>query len=562
MQCRTTRLNRTLGWETDEGSAEEDSAKNRRGSTQGRRTWLLGPRIAAVGLLALGGAGSVAAQPVTITCTSEADGSGRQHCPANTASGVLLIKSTGPTGCLLGKTWGYDDQGIWVTDGCSGDFQAGATSAGMATVDSVRQATDAAGSEAADTPAEADASVQTQADEDAETWGFLDPGKGFLLGKSKAGEVSLSAYALLRYMNQTGDDTFTDHLGNVRPVDLRHDIYSHRILVFLKGWIGVPKLVYNIAFWTVNTTDQDALFGNLGYRFHRKFNLYGGIAGNPGSRSLQGSHPYWLGNDRVMADEFFRPFFTQGVWANGEVAPGLWYNVMVGNSSSILGVTATELDRQFTTGGSMWWMPTTHEFGPRGAYGDWEYHDKVATRFGFSSTFSPEQRYTAVGSNPGNTALKLADSVNLFSTGALAPGVTVTFADYSILALDAGLKYRGFFFQTEFFMRRLDGFQADGLLPVNEIEDQGFYVQTAFYPWPKKLELYAATSQIYGDKKAGFKNSSEYLIGSNYYITDSRNHRVNLQLQRVNHSPVGSTFGYYTAGQNGTTVSTAATIFF
>jgi hypothetical protein len=79
---------------------------------------------------------------------------------------------------------------------------------------------------------------------------------------------------------------------------------------------------------------------------------------------------------------------------------------------------------------------------------------------------------------------------------------------------------------------------------------------------PKKLELYAATSQIFGDKAAGFENSSEYLVGTNYYVTNSRNHRLNLQVIDVNRSPVSSAFGYYTAGQKGTTVSTSFSIFF
>ena len=206
-----------------------------------------------------------------------------------------------------------------------------------------------------------------------ETWGVLDPGKGFKVGETPLGSLAISGYALLRYMNQMSDsDTYTDHLGNEHPFDGRNDIYSHRILVWLNGWLADPRFVYTIAFWTVNTTDQDALFGNIGYQFHKKFNLYAGINGNPGSRSLQGSHPYWLGNDRVMADEFFRPYFTQGIWANGEVLPGLWYNATVGNSNSILGTKATDLDRKLTYGASMWWMPTTHEFGPRGGYGDWE----------------------------------------------------------------------------------------------------------------------------------------------------------------------------------------------
>jgi len=363
-------------------------------------------------------------------------------------------------------------------------------------------------------------------------------------------------------MNQMGNDTFTDHLGREQPVHLRHDIYSHRVIVFLKGWMGSPKLVYQIAWWTVNTTDQDALFGNIGYQFHKSFNLYAGVNGNPGTRSLQGSHPYWLGNDRVMADEYFRPFFTQGIWANGEVAPGLWYSAMVGNSSSTLGVTASTLDRKFTYGASVWWMPTTKEFGPRGAFGDWERHEQVATRFGFSSVYSPEQRYTDIGTDPGNTAIKLADSLNAFSTGSLAPGITITELGYQNLAIDAGFKYRGFFFQTELYLRKLDNFQADGVLPVSEIKDQGFYIQTAFYPIPKKLELYFVTSQIFGDSDAGFGDSSEYVVGMNYYPFNSRNYRLNAQVIDVNKSPVGSTFGYYTGGQTGTTVAVAFSIFF
>ena len=129
-----------------------------------------------------------------------------------------------------------------------------------------------------------------------DTWGVYDPGKGFLVGKSDFGQLDISAYGMVRYMNQNDDDNvFRDHLGNERAVDTRHDIFSHRIMVFLKGWMGSEKLVYNITLWTVNTTDQDAMFANIGYQFSRKFSLYAGLTGNPGSRSLNGSHPFWLG---------------------------------------------------------------------------------------------------------------------------------------------------------------------------------------------------------------------------------------------------------------------------
>jgi hypothetical protein len=236
---------------------------------------------------------------------------------------------------------------------------------------------------------------------------------------------------------------------------------------------------------------------------------------------------------------------------------------MLGGTNSILDVKSSQLDRKFSAGASTWWMPTTKEFGPRGAYGDWEWHEKLATRIGASWTWSPEQRFTdAVTGNATNTTLRLADSVNLFERGALAPGVTVDFADFTILAIDAGLKYKGFFLQTEIYNRWLDEFQADGPLPNASIHDTGFFIQGAFFPVKKKLELYGLTSQIFGDKNAGFSNSSEYGVGANFYPTPSRNHRLNMQLISVDRSPVSSAFGYYVGGQKGTTYAMSFSVFF
>jgi len=491
------------------------------------------------------GVGTVATQN-RIICQSRTGE--RQQCAADTSAGVALIKSTGVSSCLLGKNWGYDDKGMWVADGCGGEFQLGHATESAAQVPTTGQTV----------PAPNEPTKLR-----IESWGEFEPGDGFLVGRNSLGELAISGYALVRYLNQTpGEQTFTDHLGTARPVDNRHDIWPHRTMVFFKGWLGDPKLIYVVTFWTVLDTNQNAIFGNLGYQFNRKFSVYAGLNGNPGTRSLQGSHPFWLGNDRLMADEFFRPFFNAGVWAQGEAVPGLWYNVMLGDTNSILGVTSSQLDRKFTYGASAWWMPTTKEFGPKGAYGDWEYHDKLATRFGFSSTWSPEQRFTDTTGSPDNTTLRLADSVNVFDTGALAPRVTVDTVDYTILSLDGGIKYKGLFLQTEVYNRWLGNFKADGGLPVSRIHDKGLYVQGAFYPVPKKLELYAGTSQIFGDKGAGFSNSSEYLAGMNFYPADTRNHRLNVQVIDVNHAPVSSAFGYYVGGLNGAVVAATLSVYF
>jgi hypothetical protein len=397
------------------------------------------------------------------------------------------------------------------------------------------------------------------------TWGALDTtGQGIVLfDRDDTGQVALSAYALVRYIDQRpAEQSFIDHLGNERDVDTRRDIQFHRAMIHLKGWFYTPKFRYQVTVWTVMSTDQTTLYGFLGYQFNKWFNLYGGINTPGGSRSVMGSHPLWLANDRVMADEFFRGSFTGTLWANGEVLPGLWYHLAISNNLSQLGVTASQLTRDLGTGYGMWWMPTTHEFGPLGSYGDWEWHETLATRFGFSHIRSRENRQELENDNPENTQVRLADSLLLFNTGSLATGVTVQEADWESVSIDAGIKYRGLFLQAEYYRRELDHFVADGVLPVRKIVDDGFYVQGAFFPIKQKLELYGVTSWVFGDEDAGFGESREYIIGANYYPARTRKLRVNAQIIDVKKSPVSSTFGFYVGGQTGTTYSVAASLLF
>ena len=61
-----------------------------------------------------------------VSCVSK--GKERQQCPADTRAGVVMLRSTGEAACLLGRNWGYDDQGVWVLEGCGGDFGTGSSS--------------------------------------------------------------------------------------------------------------------------------------------------------------------------------------------------------------------------------------------------------------------------------------------------------------------------------------------------------------------------------------------------------------------------------------------------
>jgi hypothetical protein len=53
-----------------------------------------------------------------------------RHCRADTDGGVELYRQLSRTACRYHETWGYDRRGIWVDQGCRGDFQLGAGRSG------------------------------------------------------------------------------------------------------------------------------------------------------------------------------------------------------------------------------------------------------------------------------------------------------------------------------------------------------------------------------------------------------------------------------------------------
>jgi hypothetical protein len=390
-------------------------------------------------------------------------------------------------------------------------------------------------------------------------FGEFNPGRGFTVAQGKYGKLNLSGYMAVRYLNQLpGEQSATDHLGRPITVTPRQDFQFHRVMLFSQGWLFSPKFQYSTFVWTVQDTNQVAVGGALYYNFGKYLTLGAGWNAYPGTQSLQGSHPYWESYDRVMADEFFRPYFSQGVFAEGNLLSRLQYRWMIGNNNSNLDVPAAKLDRNLSGGFALTWLPTTGEFGPRGAFGDYEDHQNLATRFNLAYTYSPEDRQSPIGTPAGNTTLRLTDSLNVFDTGALANGVTVEKVRYQMVSAAAGMKYHGFWLQGEGYVRKLDDFVADGKLPVGIVRDSGFYVQVADMIVPKRFELYGATSYIFGD----FGHPKEFIIGGNYYPWNTRNIRLNTQLINVDHSPVSSTFGFYLGQITGPVFSIGMTAFY
>jgi len=61
-----------------------------------------------------------ASAPTRIECGAAAGD--RSTCPADTSQGVVLIHQAGAGNCVLGRTWGFDATGVWTADGCRGTF--------------------------------------------------------------------------------------------------------------------------------------------------------------------------------------------------------------------------------------------------------------------------------------------------------------------------------------------------------------------------------------------------------------------------------------------------------
>jgi len=356
----------------------------------------------------------------------------------------------------------------------------------------------------------------------------------------------------IRYLNTlNSDDTFTDHLGVVREVHRRNDITVNRSMFILGGYMFSKKLQYSLTVWTSAGAASIVVAGNIGYRFNKALTITGGYTGVPGSRSLVGTFPFFQQTDRSMADNFFRPGFTQGIWANGEPVKGLNYLVFVGNGLNTLSITANKIDTSLLFSGSTWWEPLGPYSEPgksRQMYDDYFASSKTRIRLGTSFTRSREDRFSDIDqSSPDNTSIYNSDGVLAFSTGAFAPGVTVQEATYRMWAMDGGLKKSGFSVNGQYFMRWLSDFKADGPLPLTSTFDHGFELSSGKFVVPQKLMLYVRGSKVFGQ----FANPYEYGAGVKWYFLPTERLWVTGEVMRVKGAPYSGAFSPYTAGMSG-----------
>lgn len=382
--------------------------------------------------------------------------------------------------------------------------------------------------------------------------GTYDRNLGFIVADSDQGLLSINFTTYVRYLNQNAlNDTYTDSFGRVKSIDLRNEFQLNKVSLNFKGWLFDPRFQYLLFVWTNNANQgegaQVVLAGFLRYKFFDWLTVTAGIMPLPSTRSTNWSFPQWLRHDnRVMADEFYRASYTSGVDISGKITEGLEYRVMLGNNLSTLGVSSKQLDNKVDTiSAALWWMPTTGEFGKANGFGDFDYHEEPATLFAAYYTQSTETAQGQPAENEfENSQIRLTDGTLLFSPDPFGTGGKIEQAMYRMASVDAGIKYRGFSLEAQWYWRWVDNFKTIGFVPISKLSDNGFAVQASAMVIKDTLQVYGTASKIWGANG----DPSEFGFGINYYPFNRREMHLNLEILKVNRSPVG---GYHLPVQVG-----------
>lgn len=397
------------------------------------------------------------------------------------------------------------------------------------------------------------ATAQKENPQEKKTWGTYTPNLGFKLANTEYGDVNLSIFTYVRYLNQRLlAPTSTNAFGSVSPIQQRQDVVLNKMQIKFLGWLLSEKLRYFLYAWTNNAamgrSFYIALAGYTGFNFNKHFSLWGGLNGLPGTRSIEGNFPFWLSVDsRHSADEFFRPSYSQGIWAKGQITDKLRYHVMVGNNLSTLGVNAAQFNNKFNTVSSaLVWEPTTGEFGP--GFGDYENHQKLATRVGIHFTRSDENKESQPATDAfENTQIRLTDGTIIFTPNIFGPGVTVTDVRYRMSSIDGGIKYKGKALEGEYFLRWLDNYKGPGTSVIPDFFDHGFQLQGSAMVVPSTFQVYLGGSKIFGT----FGSPWDTRIGTNWFPFKNRVVRWNNEAIYMYKSPVGYTAIPFSLGGKG-----------
>lgn len=339
-------------------------------------------------------------------------------------------------------------------------------------------------------------------------------------------------------------DSWTDSAGVVIPIEDRENFQLTRGRMIFSGHAFTPQFKFLLQL-DANTETRDAvhvLDGWAAWHFSDSFEV------QVGKRKVSAGRNWLLGAfdtrmaGRPIANDFFRPSRTTGVWVVGDPTNKTHYEVMVGQGYNTEGLTTAETGNNFAVASSAWW-DVIGSYGPLRPM-DFEFHEDLAVRVGASWVSSSE-------GTPGQQLeeadfLRLTDGTRLTTPDALAPGATVESFDVTLAALDAAFKYRGWSANGEYFWRSVTDLKAN--LPVPEVGlQQGFYVEGGFFVLPQQLELNSQYSFVTGRAGSG----SSYAVGVSYYPRKSLHMKLTIDATMIDHCPTNSGGSNVIVGDDG-----------
>ena len=344
-------------------------------------------------------------------------------------------------------------------------------------------------------------------------------------------------------------DSWTDNAGVTRTVRNRNAFDIERARLSFKGNALDSRLSY---FYQLDG-DSDGRHGVdffdywWSWKFSDRFNV------QFGKRKVSASRQWLLGArrtrfiDRPMANDFFRPDRTLGLWARGKTGQTGSYEVMIGNGYRTSNLPNNTTDDQFT-------YAFSHHFDPNGDYGGQlvDFDNTYAApliRFGHSFVYAPTTS-EALGSPQSETDfIRLTDGTRLNQVGALTPGVTVSGVDVFYYGVDFAAKRRGWSFNSEVFLRWLENFESNGALPVNSLMQRGFYVEGGKFIIPQKLDVNLRYSEVAGL----FGGGSEYAAGLNWYpLAQNYKLKCSFDVTVLDGSPLNNSSSDILVGDDGT----------
>ena len=164
-------------------------------------------------------------------------------------------------------------------------------------------------------------------------------------------EIKTNAWIQFRHHGFARDvESWTDNAGVTRPVRNRNAWDIERARLTFGGYALDPRLTYFLQL--DGDTDGRHTVDFFDYWWAWKFDDHFRL--QFGKRKVSASRQWLLGArrtrfvDRPMANDFFRPDRTIGIWATGQIHDAFHYEVMVGNGYRTSNIPNAATDNRFT----------------------------------------------------------------------------------------------------------------------------------------------------------------------------------------------------------------------